>query len=207
MCHFLGALYPDFDTNCSLPLVTSVIHGSKKIQADPVRQKSPLCLDHLSIFISQAHFLTSYDDLLFATILSCCFYACHQTGELIQKNDKSLFDWRKIIKHSSLVFDQNHACHHLPYHKGDPFYRGTDILFMPHSVANPITLLLEYLILRDGWHGAATSLFLHENGSHPTHSWFDAKLFSFLDYSFGGHSACAGGATYYTGLGLTKDII
>ena len=144
---------------------------------------------------------------MFATIISCCFYACHWTGELIQKNDKSLFDWKKIIKRSSLIFEHGRALYHLPYHKGDPFYRGTDILFTPQTIADPVTLLTEYTTSRDIRHGAATSLFLRADGSQPTRSWFDSKLFSFLDRSFGGHSASAGGATFYANLGLTEDVI
>ena len=34
--HFLSDLYPNFDTNCSHPLVSAVIRGSKKVHADPV---------------------------------------------------------------------------------------------------------------------------------------------------------------------------
>jgi hypothetical protein len=205
--HFLHELYPDFDINRSHPLVTSVIRGSKKARADPVRLKLPLRLDHLSSFLACARASSSYDDLLFTTILSCLFYACHRTGELVHKNDRSLSYWRKIIKRSSLIFEHHRALYHLPYHKGDPFYHGTDILFTSHAVADPVGLLAEYTSLRDKRHGAAAALFLCENGGHPTRSWFDSKLFSFLDHSFGGHSSRAGGATYYASLGLTEDII
>jgi hypothetical protein len=205
--HFLHELYPDFDINRSNPLVTSVIRGSKKVRADPVRRKLPLRLDHLSKFLTHARASKSYDDLLFATILFCSFYACHRTGELGQRNDRALFDWKKIINRSSLIFEQHQAHYHLPYHKGDPFYRGTDILFTSHAVADPVALLAEYTSLRDKQHGAVAALFLCENGSHPTCSWFDSKLFSILDHYFGGHSSRAGGATYYASLGLTEDII
>ena len=63
------------------------------------------------------------------------------------------------------------------------------------------------MLLWDQLHGAATSLFLHEDGSQPTYSWFEAKFFSVLDHSFGGHSLRAGGATFYASLGLSEDII
>ena len=42
--HFLHALYPEFDTNRADPLVKSVIRGSRKIRADPISQKLPLCI-------------------------------------------------------------------------------------------------------------------------------------------------------------------
>lgn len=205
--HFLSATYPDFDINRSHPLVTSVIRGSKKIRADPVSRKLPLRLHHLSAFLLHARSSQSYDDLLFITILACCFYGCHRVGELVQKNDKSLFDWRKVIKRSSLVFSAGRVQYRLPYHKSDPFYRGTDILFTSQDIADPVTLLAEYVTLRDHLHDATTSLFLREDGTQPTRSWFESKFFSILDHSFGGHSARAGGATYYASLGLSEDVI
>jgi hypothetical protein len=206
--HFLSDLYPEFDANRSHPLVTSTIRGSKKARADPVRRKLPLRVDHLAAFVERAYYTKKYDDLLFATILACCFYACHRSGELVQKNDKSLFDWRKVIKRSSLVIDGNRrAQYRLPYHKGDPLYRGSDVLFTPQDVADPISLLSEYVTIRDLHHGAAASLFLREDGSQPTRSWFEAKFFSVLDRSYGGHSPRAGGATFYVGLGVQDSIV
>ena len=104
--HFLFDLYPNFDANRAHPLFTTTIRGSKKICADPIHHKLPLCPAHLQTFLLIAHGSGSYDDLLFATIFSCLFYTCHCSGELVQKNSKDLFDWRKIIKHSSLKFSQ-----------------------------------------------------------------------------------------------------
>jgi len=205
--HFLSTTYPNFDTNRSHPLVTSVIRGSKKIRADPVSRKLPLRLHHLSTFLSHARSSTSYDDLLFITMLSCCFYGCHRISELVPKNNKSLFDWRKIIKRSSLAFSNGRVQYRLPYHKSDPFYHGTDVLFTPQDIADPVTLLADYISRRDELHGATASLFLREDGSHPSRSWFDSKFFSVLDHLFGGHSARAGGATYYASLGLSEDVI
>ena len=164
-------------------------------------------MDHLSLFTACARSSKLYDDLLFATIVSSCFYGCHHSGELVQCNDKSLFNWRKIIKRSSLTFFGDHVQYCLPYHKGDPFYHGTDVLFTPQDIANPVTLLTKYIELHDKHHGAAASLFIHEDGSQLTHSWFDSIFFSILYHSFGGHSARAGGATFYASLGLTEDII
>ncbi|KAF8890539.1 hypothetical protein CPB84DRAFT_1683566, partial [Gymnopilus junonius] len=206
VCHFLGELYPDFDKNRVHPLVQSTIHGSKKVWANAVHCKLPLHTSHLQAFLQVACSSKSYDDLLFVTILSCCFYACHCSGELIQKNDKHLFDWRKIIKHSSLSFPSDCAQYH-PYHKSDPFYHGTDILFTPQDVANPVALLKEYVGLHDTLHGGWSALFLCQDGSHPSRRWFDAKFFALISRDFGGHSARAGGATFYASLGLSEDII
>jgi hypothetical protein len=40
----------------------------------------------------------------------------------------------------------------LPYSKTDRFYRGTDILFTSHTVADPILLLRAYVIRCDAFH-------------------------------------------------------
>ena len=205
--HFLHDIYPDFDENRSSPLVQATIAGSKKLRADPVRRKLPLQPCHLLAFLDRAHSSRHYDDFLFAVILSCSFYACHRTGELVIKNDRDLFDWRKIIKRSSLTFTIRHAGYILPYSKTDRFYKGTHILFAEQSVANPVLLLRAYVVRRDAFHGAKPALFICRDGSLPTRSWFDSKFFSFLDRSFGGHSPRAGGATFYASLGLSEDVI
>jgi hypothetical protein len=204
--HFLHDIFPDFDDNRASPLVQATIRGSKKVRADPVRRKQPIRVAHLSSFVDAAYQSRLYDDLLFATIMACLFYGCHRSGELILKGKKAV-DWRKIIKRSSLHFSPRYAGYCLPYHKTDPFFRGTDILFSTQQVADPVSLLQHYVNIRDSIHGARKALFLREDGSHPTRAWFDSKLFSFVDKSFGGHSARAGGATYYASLGLSESII
>ena len=71
----------------------------------------------------------------------------------------------------------------------------------------PVQLLKNYTSLRDARHGARLPLFLCEDGSFPNRNWFDNKFFKFLSHKFGGHSARAGGATYYASLGLSDSII
>lgn len=205
--HFLADLYPEFDTNRASPLVQATIRGSKKIRADPIHRKLPLRPTHLQTFLDVARCSGQYDDLLFAVILTCCFYGCHRSGELVVKNDKGLFDWRKIIKRGSLHFSGGRVGYFLPYHKGDPFYHGTDILFTAQVVADPVALLHEYMTLRDSVHGARAALFIRHDGSMPTRSWFDKRFFAILDRQFGGHSPRAGGATYYASLGLSEMVI
>jgi hypothetical protein len=205
--HFLKDLYPEWDEGRADPLVQATIRGSKKARADPIRRKLPLRPSHLDAFLQLAVCSGLYDDFLFAVLLSCCFYGCHRSGELVIKNDKSLFDWRKIIKRASLVFVGKRAQYHLPYHKGDPFYRGTDILFTEQEIADPVSLLCQYIAKRDIRHGARAALFLREDGSIPTRSWFDKKFFALLSREYGGHSPRAGAATFYASLGLSESVI
>lgn len=206
--HFLSDLYPSFDANRAHPLVQAILTGSRKLRADPVHRKLPLRLSHLQSFLHIARKTRTFDDLLFVVILSCAFYGCHRIGELVINNDKSLFDWRKIIKRSSLHFNSHRRTQYtLPYHKADRLFRGSNIFFIHQDVADPTSLLREYIQWRDSIHHARPALFMREDGSHPTRSWFESKLFTIVDRSFGGQSARAGGATFYASLGLSEDVI
>lgn len=205
--YFLRPFYPNFDSARAHPAVQATIRGSKKVRADPIKRKLPLSTSHLQRFLDIANSSNSYDDLLFATILSCCFYACHRSGELVQKNTKALFDWRKVIKRSSFQLTSHRAQYHLPYHKADPFYHGSEVLLVQQEVADPVTLLQRYINRRDHLHKAKPALFLREDGSHPNRNWFDKHFFAVLSRDFGGHSPRAGGATFYAKLGLPEDII
>ena len=100
--HYLKEIYPEFDEARNHLLVLSTIQGLKKVRADPVKRKLPLWLSHLSLFITHSTLTQLYNDLLFATIMSCTFYGCHRMGELIVKSNKTLMDSQKIIKRSSL---------------------------------------------------------------------------------------------------------
>lgn len=206
--HFLRHYFPDFDTNRQHPVVQAAIRGSKKVRADPVRRKQPLRIHHLASFLKTARDSKAYDDLLFITIVACGFYGCHRSGELVASNDKRLRDPRKTIKRASLTFRNARAQYHLPYHKADPFFKGSDVIFIKQDIANPVELLKEYVARRDGTHGSHPDLFICEDGSVPTRAWFDSKLFALVDrLNYGGHSLRSGGATFYASLGLPEDII
>lgn len=96
--HFLSDIYPDFNKHCSHPLVLATIAGSKKTRGNPVHRKTPLRPSHLEVFVHVARCSGSYNNFLFAILISCCFYACHCSGKLMWKNETALQDWRKVIK-------------------------------------------------------------------------------------------------------------
>ena len=205
--HFLQDQFPDFSRSRSSPLVKSVIAGSKKLRADAVHRKAPLRMFHLQQFLSKFSSRDSYDDLLFLTILSCAFYACHRIGELIVRSPGKV-DLRKVIRRSSILFpDSGHVSYWLPFHKGDRFFRGTEILLGPQKILDPVSLLRQYTALRDAKFGARLPLFICNDGSLPSRSWFESRFFSLLTHEFGGHSLRAGGATFYASLGLSETVI
>ena len=128
-------------------------------------------------------------------------------GELILNNNTTLWDWWKIIKRASLHFSSGCAGYHLPYHKSNWFYQGTEILFTSQEIADPVSLFWNYVKCRDAVHRAQAALFICENSTHPTCSWFEKKFFTILDCSFGGHLPWVGSTTFYVSLGLSEDII
>ena len=184
----------------------TTIRGSRKVRADPIRRKLPLRPSHLQAFLYKALHSQCYDDLLFVTILSCTFYACHRIGELVPASGP-LFDWQKIIKRDTLIFADGRALYRLPFHKGNSFFQGSDILLTSQTIANPVLLLRLYTQLRDHLHGAQSPLLLRENGHHPSRAWFDKRFFTLLNHSYGGKSVWAGGATFYASLGISEDVL
>jgi hypothetical protein len=82
----------------------------------------------------------------------------------------------------------------------------TNIFFSSQDIADPV-LLHKFVQRQDSIHGTCQALFLQEDGSHPTFSWSEMKLFSFVNRSFSGHSSRAGGATFYASLSLSKSVI
>ena len=106
-----------------------------------------------------------------------------------------------------LSFADEQVSYTLPYHKTDPFYNGSTILLLHQQTADPVTLLRRYINLRDSLHGAHPALFICRDGTLPNRNWFDKQFFAILSHKYGGHSARAGGATFYAKLGLPEDII
>ena len=206
-CDFLCHLYPDFDASRAHPSIQDTITGLKKVCTDPICCMLPICLTHLHSFLEIAISSQKYNDILFITILSCCFYDCHRLGELILKNGKDEFHWKKIIKCGSLIFDVDCIYYCLSYHKTDHFYHSTTVLFSPQEVADPVTLLQSFFCHHNPIHGSQTALFLCEDGSFPNCVWFDKRFFALINHYFGGHSLYARGATYFASLGLSEDVI
>jgi hypothetical protein len=80
-------------------------------------------------------------------------------------------------------------------------------LFTEQEIADPVSLLRQYVGKRDALHGARSALFLRQDGSIPIRSWFDRKFFAILSSEYGGHSPRAGAATFSASLGLNESVI
>jgi hypothetical protein len=133
-------------------------------------QENFLFILHISNYLLTyvAAMSNSYNNLLFTTILSCGFYNCHRLGELVQNKDATLFDPRKIIKHSRVFVSNQQVSYYLLYHKTDPFYEGTEIIAISQKVADPVSLLCQYIACHNTTHQMCLLFFLWQNGTHPT---------------------------------------
>ncbi|KAF5367457.1 hypothetical protein D9758_003823 [Tetrapyrgos nigripes] len=185
-CHYLKDIYPYFDESRSSPLVPFVAPKRFVVML--------FTTSHLSLPPTSKVLLTKQNKP-----------SITMTSSLPQS--LPVLSMPAITLRSSLRFEDSHAAYHLPYHKADPFYCGTDILLTSQTVGNPVQLLQDYADARDRLYGARAALFIREDGSLPTRAWFDSKFFAVVGKEFGGHSARAGGATFYAGLGLSESII
>jgi len=129
-------------------------------------------------------------------------------GELVDADNPKLRDPRKVIRRSSVEVSLDDYSFFLPAHKGDRFFGGNTIIIPKnndnHDPHNPFLL---YLSSRDERFPLLSPLWLREDGSIPTRSWFTHRLRRFFDSSVGGHSMRAGGATLLAELGTPPHLI
>jgi len=195
----------------SHPLVKDAILGARKLNAQPVKRSPPLLPTELLTFftatLSAPH---SHDDLLALTIAVVGFGALMRLGELVEPQHSDDRDERKYIKRSSArVVGSSEFHFHLPYHKADRSWRGSDVAILEeNSVAgfNFIKLISLYLTSRDRLPVKSKLLFIRSNGSLAPRQWFIDRLRRFAPTS-SGHSLRAGGATYLASIGTSPDFI
>ncbi|KIK33906.1 hypothetical protein CY34DRAFT_67563, partial [Suillus luteus UH-Slu-Lm8-n1] len=84
----------------------------------------------------------------------------------------------------------------LPTHKVNPQFEGGTIIIQRSLVhPDPHHSFLAYLHSRDSLFPYLSTLWLRENGSIPTRSWFLSRLRKIFPPTIAGHSMRAGGAT------------
>lgn len=129
------------------PEVRKVLKGCKKQFSIPINRKEPLSLSDL-VKVSPSS-STSFDSLLFHTMLTIGFHSLHRLGELTVPDNPALRDVRKSISRLSVFVSEcgSFARYTLPYHKGDPFFLGSTIIISKSGIrgACPVSALLGYL--------------------------------------------------------------
>jgi hypothetical protein len=173
-----------------------------------VKRKAALTLDDLGTVINYYSLSKNHDDLLFVAILLTGFFALMRLGELTFPNDKSIRDWRKIIKRSSVLINTEFYEFHLPHHKADRYFEGNRVIVRSQQFRHdPLFHFKKYLTSHDNLFPLSSPLWITAAGQVPTRSFFTARLRIFFDNSIAGQSMRAGGATSLAENGVPPSII
>jgi len=128
ICHQLESYFPDIRAARSSPLVKRTLRGCKRMKSSPINRKRALTLEDLGRVINYYSKSTLHNDILFVAMLLTGFFALLRLGELTLPNDKSIRDWKKVVRRDTV-----HVCHdsygfHLPHHKADRYFEGNHII-------------------------------------------------------------------------------
>lgn len=208
ICSQLESYFPDVRAARKSPLVARTLAGCKKRLNTPTVRKSPMMDDDLRqirIVVPP----TSHDNRLFVTITFNGFHALHRLGELTQSDNPSRRSSRKLIRRSSVRVMPRSFSYILPGHKADRFFEGNNIVIEKRDdELDAHSPFCDYLASRDVRFPFHPALFLRENGTVPTRSWYIDRLSAiFPDRSFAGQSLRSGGATFLALCGFPETHI
>jgi len=204
----LEPFFPDVRKARSSMLVKHTLRGCKRMRGTPTVHKRALTLDDLGCMIDFYATSTRHDDLLFIAMLLTGFFALMRLGELTFPDDKSIRNWQKVTKRSSVVVHNDFYEFHLPHHKADAFFEGNRIIIRQDQYRHdPLFHFRAYLASRDRLFPFASPLWITESGHVPTRSFFTSHLWLFFNSSVGGQSMRAGRATSLAEHGVPPSII
>jgi len=208
ICHQLESYFPDVRAARSSPLVKRTLRGCKRMKSSPIHRKRALTLDDLGMVIIYYSKSALHDDILFVAMLLTGFFALLRLGELTLPNDKSIRDWRKIVRRDTVHVRRDSYGFHLPHHKADRYFEGNHIIVRRDQFQhNPLAHFKTYLASRDRLFPLSSPLWITEAGEVPARSFFTSRLGLFFDNSVGGQSMRAGGATSLAEHGVPPSII
>jgi hypothetical protein len=208
ICQQLEPFYPNVREIRKSILCKRTLSGCKRLRGTPTNRKRALTMDDLQIVIDHYANSTSHDDLLFVSQLITGFFALMRLGELTISDDKSLFDYRKITKRTSVLISNDNYRFFLPSHKADRFFEGNTVIIQHHmGTINPLSFFKKYLNSRDCLFPFSTDLWLRADGSRPTRSFFIRRMKIFFSNDVAGQSMCAGGATLLAENGIPPHLI
>jgi hypothetical protein len=210
ICNLLEPFHPDIRARRTATLVSRTLKGCKRLHNTPVRRRSPLLPEQILLVTRNLTTTSSYDAVLFTTLLLTGFHGLMRLGELTVNDTPAKRDWRKISLRHTLTYP-DHASYSfvLTTHKADSTYEGNVILI--RSIVdeiNPKPCFARYLAHRDKQWPMNPELWLTSDGIAPTRSWFINRLRAFFpDRLIAGQSMRAGGATCLATTGALPEII
>jgi len=176
--------------------------------AKPTSHKRALSQADVDAVLYRYSEAQSHDNLLFLSLFLTAFFALMQLGDLIFPDDYSIMDWRKVIRHSSVILHAGHYGFTLPAHKADHQFEGNRILVCGEQFSYAMLHhFTHYLQSRDKLFPLPSPLWLLFNGAMPTRSFFISRLNLMFGRDIAGQSMCAGSTTMLAKLGFPPHII
>ncbi|ORY58367.1 hypothetical protein BCR35DRAFT_259258, partial [Leucosporidium creatinivorum] len=204
---------PTWEAMRAHPDVVRAVSGGARLNAQPIKRSPPLLPDELTAFLTATLSSSpSHDDLLALTIAVVGFGALMRLGKLVEPVNEEDRDPRKYIKRSSVRLVGNVEFHfHLPYHKADKSWRGSEVVVVVvanNSIPsfNFVKLIRLFILSRDRVQPRNPYLFVRSDGTLPRRDWFLTRLRLFAPTVLG-HGLRAGGATYLASIGTAPDFI
>lgn len=209
ICNTLAPFYPDVRSNRRSDLVTKTMKGCKRLWSKPTKRKSPLSLSHIKLIVDQYPAITrSHDDALFIAMVLTGLHGLLRLGEMTAAEASSLRNPRKWSTRASVEWIPEGFSFWLECHKTDRSFEGARIVITHKEHPNPVQYFRQYLTSRDFLHPFNPYLWIRQDGSVPTRSWFLDRLQSILkDNMFAGQSLRSGGATMLAEQGVSFDLI
>jgi hypothetical protein len=207
ICNNLEGFFPNIRTARNSPIVSRTLSRCKHLYGRPTNRKRALTREDLVVVCNNLDHSTSHDDKLFLSQLLTGFKALLCLGELVWPDKIELRSYRKLSMRNSVQWHHNTYSFWLPNSKTDRIFEGNRIIIRNLTSPNPHSPFVTYLKSRDSLFPHRTELWLRQNGSVPTRTWFLRRLHSFFPNDIAGQSMHAGGATDLTSCGFTPDTI
>jgi len=204
----LEPYFPDVRDARNSSLVKRTLRGCMRMKGKAVVRKHALSTKDLTMVADHYSKSSDHDDLLFVAMLYTGFFGLMRLGELTFPDDKSIQNWRKVTRRSSVLVKTDTYEFHLPGHKADRFFEGNRIIIRGNQFGlGPLHHFTRYLSSRDKLHPVASPLWIMNSGHVPTRSFFIARLRLFFPKEIAGQSMRAGGATALAESGAPPSII
>jgi hypothetical protein len=208
ICQQLEPFFPDIRANHKSELVARTLQGCMRLRNSPTVRKRALTLDDLELVVHHYEDSPHLDDKLFVAMLLTGFFGLLRLGEMAFPDDRTLRNWRKVTRRTSVNISADLYSFMLPAHKADPFFEGNHIVIRARQVRlNPLVHFRAYLRARDAAFPLASPLWLTAAGTIPTRSFFINCLRRHFTNDIAGHSMRAGGTTSLAENGTPPSII
>lgn len=207
ICNNLESFFPDVRAARNSPLVSRTLAGCKRLYGRPSRRKCALTREDLLIAYNDIHRSQSHDHQLFLTQLLSGFNALLRLGELVWPDTARHRSYRKLSLRTSVQQHHDSYSFSIPSSKTDHIFEGNRLIILNNTTPAPLPPFLTYLKSRDSLFPHRAELWLRENGSIPTRSWFLLNLRHYFPHDTAGQSIRAGGATDLASRGFSPDAI